>query len=696
MTHINGLSEVCFGEPVPFYRAAFCARRSRKLELRSKWITGLWLVLCFACHGRAQTWQRLGPEGGMVVSLGAGAKGDLYLGTADGHVFSSKDAAQSWELRGRVGGRLDGVVTRLVADPRSEERLFASVWYQAAGAGGGVFESEDGGITWRLAGLQSEAVRALEIAVSNSDILVAGTRTGVFRSADAGRNWERISPPGDEELRNVDSLAIDPQNPDVIYVGTYHLPWRTLDSGKTWTPVVAGIIDDSDIMSLRIDVTNPGRLFMSACSGIYRSEDRGTQWTKLQGIPYAARRTQAIVQDPGKPKTLYAGTTEGLWVTRDGGENWTRTTPKDWNINAVVVTGVAGGVGRVVLGTEGRGVQISDDAGVHFVDANRGFTHVVIRQFVADVEQPGHFLLVVDRAEARMLESRDAGKTLKPVSLAATDSKKPFTLSVDQIEQAYASSWGWLLRMADGQFWLYEEKKEIWSEWKPHSVFARSAGKAGQVNKNQPMHLQKSGAQVAFATNLAFISSTDGLLRCQRSGSCAPLKAFGHGGPIHSVSVSPDGRSIVALVRDGKLGLSANAGESAVWRDLPVADSEVFWLDIDKTTPSAMASLFLGTGKGMYISRDAGATWTLVQGGLPSASIGHLLRDSASWVVTERGGEVYVSRDQGLTWQRVDQDAERGQFVGLLSAGSVAILAGSQSEGLLRLILPSSEAPPVR
>jgi photosystem II stability/assembly factor-like uncharacterized protein len=631
----------------------------------------------------------------MVVSLGAGAKGDLYLGTADGHVFSSKDAAQSWELRGRVGGRLDAVVTRLVADPRAEKRLFASVWYQAAGAGGGVFESEDGGRTWRLTGLQSEAVRVLEMAASNPDILVAGTRTGVFRSADAGKNWERISPPGDEELRNVDSLAIDPQNPDVIYVGTYHLPWRTLDSGKTWTPVVAGIIDDSDIMSLRIDVTNPGRLFMSACSGIYRSEDRGTQWTKLQGIPYAARRTQAIVQDHGNPKTLYAGTTEGLWVTRDGGENWTRTTPKNWNINAVVVIGAPGGTGRVVLGTEGRGVQISDDAGVHFVEANRGFTHVVVRQLVADVEQSGHFLLVVDRAESRVLESRDDGKTLTPVSLAATDAKKNFTLSVDQLEQAYASPWGWLLRMADGQFWLYDGKKETWSEWKPHSRIAKPAGKASQAGNKQGIHLQKSGAQIAFAINVAFLSSTEGLLRCLRSESCTPLKAFGRGGPIRFVSVSSNGRSI-AVVRDAKLGLSPNGGETAVWRDLPVPDSEVFWLDIDQVPSSANASLFLGTGKGLYISRDAGATWTPVRGGLPSASIGHLLRDSTFWVVTERGGEVYVSRDQGSTWQRVDQDAERGQFVELLSAGPDAILAGSQSEGLLRLTLPSDQVPPAR
>ncbi len=247
-------------------------------------------------------------------------------------------------MRGRVGNRTDAVISRMVSAPPKGERIYASVWFQEAGAGGGVFGSDDGGRTWRLLGLPAEAVRALEIAPTDENLLIAGTRSGVFRSSDAGKNWERISPAGDEELRNVDSVAIDPADGRVIYAGTYHLPWKTTDGGKNWKPVTAGLIDDSDIMSMRVDATNPARLYLSACSGIYRSEDRGGMWTKLQGIPYAARRTHSIVQDGKDPQTLYAGTTEGLWVTRDGGESWKRTTPKEWVINTVAVV-----AGKVVL-----------------------------------------------------------------------------------------------------------------------------------------------------------------------------------------------------------------------------------------------------------------------------------------------------------------------------------------------------------
>jgi len=40
----------------------------------------------------------------------------LFLGTPDGHIFFSADAAQHWELRGRVTPRLDAVVQRLLVE----------------------------------------------------------------------------------------------------------------------------------------------------------------------------------------------------------------------------------------------------------------------------------------------------------------------------------------------------------------------------------------------------------------------------------------------------------------------------------------------------------------------------------------------------------------------------------------------------
>ena len=67
------------------------------------------------------------------------------------------------------------------------------------------------------------------------------------------------------DLRNFDSIAIDPHDPSTIYAGTYHLPWKTVDGGKTWAPIHQGMVDDSDVMSIMVDQNNASHVFASAC-----------------------------------------------------------------------------------------------------------------------------------------------------------------------------------------------------------------------------------------------------------------------------------------------------------------------------------------------------------------------------------------------------------------------------------------------
>ncbi len=661
--------------------------------MRAKtYITGLLLCLCLGSTAKAQRWQRLGPEGGMVVSLGTGAHAAVYAGTADGHVFATEDAGSHWELRGRVGTRTDAVVSRLVSDPGASGRLFAAVWYQQAGAGGGVFRSEDGGRTWSLAGLQGEAVRALEIAPGDPREFVAGTLSGVFRSNDTGKSWQRISPEGDEELRRLDSLAIDPRDGNMIYAGTYHLPWKTIDGGKSWSPVIAGLIDDSDIMSLRIDAADPQRVYLSACSGIYRSENQGGSWTKLQGIPYAARRTQAIVQDSLQPGTLYAATTEGLWVTRDAGESWKRTTPKEWVINGVVVLRAAAAQpGRVLIGTEGQGILVSDDAGESFSATNAGFTHPVVSQLAGDPKQANHLLILLQTGGARLLESRDAGTRWVPIALTKGGPTKERGLDAESVERIYGTPWGWLVKLREGPLWLWDDAAASWKEWKlrlaPGSAtVSKSSGKSKRPAVPAP--LQILGSSLAFADGDLFAFTNQGLLRCPRAGNCLRLRGFEGVASAGAVWVS-DNAQVLAVAADGKLAMSSDGGGTAVWNDLPVLGSAVRWIDAT-TTPDGLR-VFLGTDQGLYQSSEGGTRWEHHESGLPAGQLQGWLRGKIFLLATLREGGMYVSRDTGKTWERTDQDAERGRFTGLVETQPGVLAIASQSEGVLRLFLNGTQ-----
>ena len=77
------------------------------------------------------------------------------------------------------------------------------------------------------------------------------------------------------EIKNIESIAIDPKDPNVVYAGTWHLAWKTPDGGANWEHINKGMIDDSDVFSVIVDHSNPQNVFASACSGIYKSTTAG-------------------------------------------------------------------------------------------------------------------------------------------------------------------------------------------------------------------------------------------------------------------------------------------------------------------------------------------------------------------------------------------------------------------------------------
>jgi photosystem II stability/assembly factor-like uncharacterized protein len=666
--------------------------------------------LLAATVAQAQEWHSLGPPGGDVRALAVDPShpARVFLGTADGHIFGSEDAATHWTLLGRVSSRLDAVITAIVVDPRDENRLFASSWAQDSAAGGGISRSADGGRTWSAAGLAGQSVRALAMAPSNPDILVAGTLDGVYRSQDASRSWERISPEHHAELRNLDSLAIDPRDPQTIYAGTFHLPWKTTDGGRTWNPIHSGMIDDSDVMSLLIDGTDPGRLFASACSGIYRSDDGAAGWRKIQGIPYTARRTYAIAQDPRRPGNVYAATSEGLWQTSDGGMTWRRTTPDTWVINTVVVA--EGDRGRVLIGTEELGVLASDDGGEHFVDANAGFDHRQIMSLGLDAARPGRILAVLAHAPEPVLATEDNGRTWSALGPG---------LRAEQALRAYnAPDGAWWVSLARGGLERYDEDKQA---WKPAGTVVEGfsgakapgfpAGGATAVGSRDAAPRQPAAAvrkpavrlvrgsrpllevvtDMAFSSKVWYAATTNGLLASVDRGTTWTLKPIGPLAslPVQSVRVSSNGQKIWAVSLRG-LVFSEDGGGSWTWHDLPLNSGGAVTL---RVAPGDETTLIATAHTGLYISRDAGKTWQQAASGLPATPVQDFAASGGVFVASMRTGGLYVSHDVGRAWDRVPGTLADGFFSAVApSSDAGVIFAASTTEGLYKVEWPRPAA----
>lgn len=661
---------------------------------------------------RAQAWHAMGPPGGDVRTLASDPSDArrIFLGTTDGHIFGSVDGGTHWSLLGRAGTRRDSVITAIVVDPRNAQNLWASAWTLDPQAGGAVYRSTDGGATWKTAGLDGHVVRALAESQSEPDELVAGAVDGVFRSRDAGKSWERISPEGDGELRNFDSIAIDPKDAGAIYAGTYHLPWATTDGGAHWKQIHAGMIDDSDVMSIVVDRADPKRVYASACSGIYLSEDRAADWRKIQGIPYSARRTQQIVQDPEAPATVYAATTEGLWRTNDAGGAWLRITPGDWVINSVaIVPRRDGEAARIVIGTERLGILASDDSGKKFTQSNEGFNHRQVVALALDPQQPGRVLAVVANGPEPLLATEDGGKTWEGLGPG-----------LGAMRHIYASPAGWWATLERGGWMRYDAKKSAWvaagklTEDARAQLTAAAQEDADARQTGPHPHAAKRVAAVgvdareavndlAFSTAAWYAATDRGLLRSTDNGATWGLQPLGPMPtlPVRAVRVSEDGRNLWVVSLRG-LVFSHDAGKTWSWHDLPMDSGGALWLDIAPADPAekprpalssqgaavaayvaAGETIVAGTERGLYVSRDSGNSWQAVGAGLPQAPLQDLAIEGNTFLASMRAGGLYLSRDRGENWERVNGMLAEGFFPVVTTEGAATTLfAASATEGL--------------
>ena len=359
------------------------------------------------------SWQALGPDGGDARSLANDSHNPdhLLLGTSTGQLFVSEDSGHNWARSARLGGD-DYVLDHITIDPQNPKHIYVSAWSVSSQQIGDVFRTRDGGKKWEaLPGMHGKSIRAMAVFHGDSKVLVVGALDGVFRSNDGGDSWQRMSPENHADIKNIESIAVDPKDPNTVYAGTWHLAWKTSDGGANWQQIKKGMIDDSDVFSVIVDHSNPSVVFASACSGIYKSETAGGQFSKIQGIPFSARRTRVLKQDPTNENIVYAGTTEGLWKTMDLGRTWKRVSNPEIVVNDVMVD--PRDSNHVLLATDRSGVMASMDGTQNWSASNHGYAHRYVSALLADAKEANTFYVGVvnDREFGGVFYTRDAGHT---------------------------------------------------------------------------------------------------------------------------------------------------------------------------------------------------------------------------------------------------------------------------------------------
>ena len=250
---------------------------------------------------------------------------------------------------------MSGRVTAIDVDLRNQDRIFVGT------ASGGVWLSENGGISWKpIFDKQNVlSIGALKINQSNPDEIWVGTGegnprnsqnsgAGVFKSLDGGKTWHFM---GLKETRVIHRIVIDETKPGTVYVGAQGAQWgknqsrgvfKTTDGGNNWNKILYAN-EGVGIADLVADPSNPNKLIAAMWefdrtpyffnsggpgSGLYITYDGGNSWKKLtdkEGLPKGNLGRMGIAFAASNPSIVYAlveAKENALYRSTDGGSTW--------------------------------------------------------------------------------------------------------------------------------------------------------------------------------------------------------------------------------------------------------------------------------------------------------------------------------------------------------------------------------------
>lgn len=198
---------------------------------------------------------------------------------ATGHgvgVVKSIDGGQTWNS---ASSGLGGLSTEgFAVDANDPDKLY--VWV----LGTGLYRSTDAAESWQRVddGPKKQEIRTLASVGAPTGMggiwLYAGLDTGVMKSPDCFCGWDRLPNAGLPEGR-VYSLAVDPSEPQVLYAGLRQGVFRTADGGQNWKQAT-DLVEDAVVA---VNPAEPNEIYAVGADGtLVSSTDAGASWTKVE------------------------------------------------------------------------------------------------------------------------------------------------------------------------------------------------------------------------------------------------------------------------------------------------------------------------------------------------------------------------------------------------------------------------------
>src|SRR6516165_141742 len=249
------------------------------------------------------------------------AQGDAFKDNPDRGIFKSTDGGKTWRKTLFVSATVGAMDVEL--QPGNPNVVYAWMSHLqrkpwtiiSGGREGGFYKSTDAGehFTKITAGLPSDLIGKGNIGVSAADpnrvyaLIEAKPGGGLYRSDDAGLTWKKIDvQPASAAAGMIqrpfyyDTLGVDPTNADVLYTGAEGF-YKSTDGGKTFTTLRTPHGDNHDIW---ISPKDGNTMIQSNDGGANVSYDGGRTWSTLMNQPTG--EFYGVWTDDQFPYKLYA------------------------------------------------------------------------------------------------------------------------------------------------------------------------------------------------------------------------------------------------------------------------------------------------------------------------------------------------------------------------------------------------------
>jgi photosystem II stability/assembly factor-like uncharacterized protein len=617
-----------------------------------------------------QTWSHVWKQEGQIGTLIVHPKDpDVAFAAVLGHAFGpnpergvyrTRDGGKTWQ---RVLERdPDTGASDVCFDPGNPSVLFAGLWQArrqpwemiSGGPGSGLFQSRDGGDTWKelgeKEGLPKKPWGKVGVAVAASDgrrvyALIEAEDGGLFASADGGESFERKS--AHRALRQrpwyYTTLSIDPTNPDVIWFPQVPL-LKSIDGGQTIRNVKG--TSHADHHDLWIDPGDAKRMIVAHDGGVDVTIDGGESW---YAAPLPISQFYHVAVDDSRPYRV-------LGAMQDMG---TASGPSDSLSSA--------------------GIRLADWRWVGGGEAG----HVLAVPGQPDVVFAGEYMGYISRYDHETRQARHVGIYPEDASgHGAEDLKYRFQWTAPILASRHEPG---VVYHAANVLFRTEDGGQSWTAVSPDLT---RDDKSKQKWSGGPITGDNTGVEV-YGTIFALAESPleagqlwagtdDGRVHLTRDGGTTwtevtrNVPGLPEWGTVSLIEPSPFDAGTAYLVVDAHrlddkrpyLWVTADYGRS--WKALSKGLPQDVYLHAVREDPKRRGLLFLGTERGVSFSTDAGLAWSPLHLKLPTVAVHDLVVAGDDLVVGTHGRSIWVLDD--LTAIREMSSAVQAKPVHLFSA----------------------------